>query len=55
MSSKNQELIFSGIVLLLVIRNIMKVEKTTFDWAMIALGIVLLIRQGYVMYQTRQK
>ncbi len=55
MSSKNQELIFSGVVLLLVIRNIMKVEKTIFDWVMIAIGVVLLARQGYAIYQTRQK
>jgi hypothetical protein len=55
MSSKNQELIFSVIVLLLVIRNIMKPEKTTFTWAMIALGVLLLIRQGYALYETRQK
>ena len=55
MSSRNQELIFSGVVLLLVIRNIMKVEKTAFDWGMIALGVVLLVRQGYAIYETRQK
>ncbi len=55
MSKRNQELIFSGVVLLLVIRNIMKVEKTAFDWVMIVIGVALLVRQGYAIYQTRQR
>jgi hypothetical protein len=54
MSSKNQELFFGVIVLLLVIRKAMTPEKTPFDWAMLALGLVLLARQGYAFYQSRQ-
>ena len=54
MSSRNQELIFSGIVLLLVIRNIMQPEKTTWHWFMIAVGVVLLARQGYAIYESRK-
>jgi hypothetical protein len=54
MNSKNQELIFSGIVLLLVVRNSMKVEKTPFDWIMIIVGIGLLARQGYALYQAQK-
>jgi hypothetical protein len=55
MSSRNQELLFSIVVLVLVIRNIMKPEKTAFTWGMIVLGVLLLIRQGYAIYETRQK
>jgi uncharacterized membrane protein YobD (UPF0266 family) len=54
MSNRNQELIFSGIVLLLVIRNIMRPEKTTWNWVMIAVGVALLIRQGYIIYESRK-
>jgi hypothetical protein len=54
MSSRNQELIFSGIVLLLVVRNSLKPEKTPFDWVMIIVGIGLLARQGYALYQAQK-
>lgn len=54
MNSKTQELIFSGIVFMLVARNMMRPEKTPFDWLMIVIGIGLLARQGYAAYQSRQ-
>jgi hypothetical protein len=54
MNSRTQELLFSGIILMLVIRNIVRPEKTPFDWVMIVIGIGLLARQGYAAYQARQ-
>jgi hypothetical protein len=55
MNSKNQELIFSGIVFILVVRNSLKPEKNPFDWVMILIGIGLLARQGYAVYQSQQR
>lgn len=47
-------LVMMGIVALIVIMNLMKPEKTPFDYAMAVLGLILIIRQLYIFYQAKK-
>ena len=54
MSKINMELIMAGFVLLLVINNLIKPVKDTFDYVMIVIGIALIIRQLYMYFQSKK-
>lgn len=55
MDKSNSGLFMMGIVVLIIIMNLMKPEKTTWDYAMIALGFVLIGRQLFIFYKSRQE
>ena len=53
MDKSNSGLLMMGIVILIIIMNFMKPEKTAWDYAMIVLGLVLIGRQLYIYYKSR--
>ncbi len=54
MNKINMELIMAGFVVLLVINNLIKPVKDTFDYVMIVIGVALIIRQLYMYFQSRK-
>lgn len=54
MDKSSNGLLMMGIVALLVIMNLIKPEKTPFDYAMVVLGLILIGRQLYIFYQSRK-
>ncbi len=53
MDKSNNGLLMMGIVILLIIMNLIKPEKTAWDYAMIVLGFVLIGRQLFIFYQAK--
>lgn len=53
MDKANRGFLMMGVVILIIIMNLMKPEKTAWDYAMIVLGFVLIGRQLYIFYQSR--
>ena len=53
MDKANIGFLMMGVVILIIIMNLMKPEKTAWDYAMIVLGFVLIGRQLYIFYQSR--
>ncbi len=53
MDKANKGFLMMGVVLLIIILNLLKPEKTTWDYAMIVLGVVLIGRQLYIYYKMR--
>ena len=54
MDKINMELIMAAFVLLLVINNLLKPVKDTFDYVMIVVGVALIIRQLYMYFQSKK-
>jgi uncharacterized membrane protein len=53
MDKSSNGLLMMGIVILLIIMNLIKPEKTAWDYAMIVLGFILIGRQLYIFYQSK--
>ena len=54
MDKTGNGLLMMGIVIAIIIMNLLKPEKSAWDYAMIALGFVLIGRQLYIYYQSKK-
>jgi hypothetical protein len=54
MNRQTTALISTALVLFVTVRNIMEPYKSTWNYAMIALGIAILIYNGYQFFQSKR-